>query len=238
MNRPIVEVGDTVHRASTVQIERGLRALGIAMMALLVTYPFFGAGTPRQVVMNFFMTIVFVSAIFAVSERRRDQLIAVGLAVPWFILTWMEVFRPEPTLWSTWASGGFTIAFLSWTLLLVLDFVLRAERVTTGVMWGAVAIYMLLGALWFSVFVMLERLQPGSFHDMAVRGGSAAEWSDLLYFSFVTLTTLGFGDIVPATLPARHFTVAAAVSGVLYLPIVLSRLVAASRFGAPSGPDS
>lgn len=207
------------------------------MMALLVTYPFFGAGTPRQVVMNLFMTIVFVSAIYAVSERRSHVYIGLALAVPWFVLTWLEVFRTEPTTWGIWASGGFTIAFLSWTLILVLDFVLRAERVTTGVMWGAVAIYMLLGALWFSVFVMLERLQPGSFHDVAVRGGPA-DWSELLYFAFVTLTTLGFGDIVPATLPARHLTVAAAVSGVLYLPIVLSRLVGAARFGGVSSPDS
>ncbi len=222
-----MEVGSATQRETTLRIERGLRSLGLSMMLLLVCYPFFGTGTPRQIVLNLFLSLVFVSAIAAVGERRRHLVIGLALAVPWFILTWVETATAAPTSWISGVAGGLAIAFLSFTLVIVLDFVLRADRVTTGVLWGAVAIYMILGGVWFINFALMQRFEPASFTDMTVGAGNPAEWTDLLYYSFVTLTTLGFGDIVPTTSMARHFTVAEAVCGVLYLPIVISRLVGA-----------
>lgn len=218
--------------------ENSLRVLALSMMMLLLLFPFFTEGTPRRILVNVFMSSVFLSAISAVSENRRQLLVALAIGVPWFVLTWVEIVTPVPSLGLVGAVSGLGIVFFSFTLWVVLDFVLRASHVTQGVLFGSVAIYLLLGGLWFILYALLERVNPGSFTDI-VAGGQAVEWTELLYFSFVTLTTLGFGDIVPVTLMARHFAIAEAIAGVLYLPIVISRLVGvyiAQAGAAPSNP--
>ena len=86
--------------------------------------------------------------------------------------------------------------------------------------------YLILGMFWFSVYNVIETIHAGSFVQMAphltnVHGGT------LLYFSLITLTTVGYGDVLPATPTARAFAALEGVSGVLYIAITVARLVAA-----------
>lgn len=218
-------------RAPTPRTELSLRVLAVSLILLVLVFPVFAVGS-RRFVISVFMTAVFFTAVSAVSNRPRYRLIALLLGIPWCVLSWVEVATGDPSPVLLSAVSLLSAFFLVFTLWIVLDFILRADTVTRGVIWGAVAIYLLLGGLWFTIYAFLERTNPGSFLDMAIGGGTPADWTELLYYSFVTLTTLGYGDIVPATLLARHLTIAEAVAGVLYLPIVISRLVG----GFSTGP--
>ena len=99
----------------------------------------------------------------------------------------------------------------------------RIMRVNEDVLYGAVCIYMLIGGTFSMVFALIEGLLPGSFHTAST--GQLLTWHDFVYYSYATLTTLGYGDIVPASNHARAFAVLEAILGVMYLAVIISRLV-------------
>jgi Ion channel len=90
----------------------------------------------------------------------------------------------------------------------------------------SVCLYFLIALGWFSVYTLLNVIDPGSFADGGVTLTGDIQPSKVLYFSLTTLTTLGFGDIVPVKAPARMFSSLEAASGVLYIAITVARLVA------------
>ena len=91
---------------------------------------------------------------------------------------------------------------------------------------GAVCVYLLLGVIWSIAYTVLEYMQPGSFKGLTELVSSA--WNvDWIYFSFVTITTLGYGDITPLTQTARSLTVAEAIVGQFYIAVLVAGLVSA-----------
>jgi hypothetical protein len=86
----------------------------------------------------------------------------------------------------------------------------------------AVCVYFFIGLMWSFVFSVLESLQPGSFR---FGQGLTANVKNFIYYSFVTQTTLGYGDITPVTPPARNLSVLEAIIGQLYLAVLIARLV-------------
>ncbi len=105
----------------------------------------------------------------------------------------------------------------------LLGYVFSAQAVTRDVLFSAVSVYVLLAALFFPVFGSLEFLVPGSFIDVTT--GQPIAWQGLVYFSQITLTSTGYGDIVSVSAWARSIASLEALTGVLYLAILISRLV-------------
>ena len=101
---------------------------------------------------------------------------------------------------------------------------LRSERVTGDTLCGAIAVYLMIGLTWSLGHGLLEYLRPGSYHVLA-GGPRPATSKDLLYFSYVTLATLGYGDVVPAADGARSLAVLEALGGTIYLAILVARLI-------------
>jgi len=108
----------------------------------------------------------------------------------------------------------------------------RTSEVTLDTIVGGVAVYLLLAVAWSSAYQLLEFVAPGSFVALAGEVGHWGPWQTspgtyprLFFFSFVTLTTLGYGDIIPASVPAAGLAVSEAVTGPLYLAVMIARLV-------------
>lgn len=104
----------------------------------------------------------------------------------------------------------------------------RRERVNMETVYGATCVYLFLAFFWADIYALIELHQPGSFSlDQA---GSPfppmPETSQLLYFSLITLTTVGYGDITPLSPPARFLSAVEGLIGPLYLTILIARLVA------------
>ena len=113
-----------------------------------------------------------------------------------------------------------------------LRFILRSPRVNSEVLCAAVATYLLLGLLWASAYALVARLIPGSFSGVAA-GSQPLHGFDALYFSLTTLTTAGFGDIASVSGPARMLAMLEAVTGTMYMAVLVARLVSGYSFAQP-----
>ncbi len=98
--------------------------------------------------------------------------------------------------------------------------------VTKGRLFTSVSLYLILGMFWFAGYGLINTLQPGSFEVVRGAAGPISR-SALLYLSFTTLTTLGYGDVVPVAPLARMIATMEAATGVLYVAITIARLVSA-----------
>ena len=110
------------------------------------------------------------------------------------------------------------------TTYLILKRVLVVEASNFDTLCGAAAIYLMLGITWTSFFSLISLVYPDAF--LGLRDDVLERWNDLMYFSFTTLTTLGYGDIAPSNTVARIWATLEAVTGTLYLTILVARLVA------------
>lgn len=104
--------------------------------------------------------------------------------------------------------------------------VLLTQEVKANVIVGAMAIYLLLGLSWASLYALVLLLEPQAFHGIGMVNG-VSDFPDLLYFSYVTLTTLGYGDITPAIPLTRTLAYLEAIAGTFYLAIVVASLIGA-----------
>ena len=102
---------------------------------------------------------------------------------------------------------------------------MRAERVTTETLVGAVSGYLLLGIAFAFLFEAVETLQPGAHNLGSVGDAVSPVFPDIFYFSFVTLTTIGYGDVSPASDGARLLAIVEGVTGQFYIAAVVARLV-------------
>jgi hypothetical protein len=117
-------------------------------------------------------------------------------------------------------------------VIVLLAFLFRQQRITFNMICASLCVYLLLGVLWAMGYSVLEVLEPGSFlftlagedqHYHMRFGGEESIYP--LYYSLVTMTTLGYGDIVPTSPSARMFAAVEALTGQLYLAVLVARLV-------------
>ncbi|MEM7226039.1 MAG: potassium channel family protein [Pseudomonadota bacterium] len=192
-----------------------------ALVALLLLSPTIDDEGAEGVLLSLLFTIVLVVGTIIVSRVPRDLLFVLTLSSTWLYLTWLH------PVWSGSAldeiSGAVLAACTLYMAIILLVSVAKAEKVDHDVIGGAIAVYLLMGIAWTVIFVLIEGLYPGSFSLAESARGSI--WDQLLYFSFATLTTLGYGDVAPLTPIARIWAVLEAVCGTLFLAVLISRLV-------------
>jgi len=121
---------------------------------------------------------------------------------------------------------GFLAAFFALTAVRLFSYLHNSRSISLAELNTAVSIYLLLGATWAALYGVIENLHPGSFQ---LGGHVTDRQSDLIYFSLVTLTTIGYGDIVPLTGEARMLAALEGVTGVLYIAITVAILVSGYR---------
>ena len=174
----------------------------------------------RGALLVLFALLLLASAHVA-SERRAGLIAAVCLAAPWAVLMGLRPFADDAV--NILVTDGLAIGLLLYTLGQLLHRIVTVEKSNFDILCGAAAIYLLMGVVWGVWFRFIETLAPGSF---ALTGtGEAAGWSDFIYFSFITLTTLGYGDVTPVSRVARIWAALEAIAGVLYIALLISRLV-------------
>ncbi len=138
--------------------------------------------------------------------------------------------------------GAGVLAHLSGLVFLVLAAVVAVRAiflpgpVDLNRVTGSLCVYLLIGIAWAELYQLLHAYDPGSFAGVAEQQGHALSWR-FLYFSFVTLTTLGYGDVLPQTIYAQTLTVMETVIGQFYLAVLVAALVSAYLSDARGGAD-
>ncbi len=181
-------------------------------------------GAPR-LTFGFLFTLVMVAAAVSSGESRWRRLVAIWLAGPAIVFGWATFFADSAGLRLT--SDLAYVALLGFTLFNLLDRITRAETSDIDTICGGIACYLLIGVAWALTYRVVELVAPGSF-SIGAEGGQAL-WSDYLYFSLTTMTTLGYGDIAPLKPFARIWSTLEAVTGTLYIALLVARLVGIYR---------
>ena len=175
--------------------------------------------------MDVFFLIVLLAGLYATSNNRILFIASLILGGSALTANSLRYFMESSLLkLISISSYGLFFSVLGITMLLC---VLKDEKVTTNTISGALCFYLLLGVIWASLFTAMETLQPGSFlfegESMSLRSDNL--YGDFIYYSFVTMTTLGYGDIAPSSHPARALSSLEAVMGQLYIAVLIARLV-------------
>ena len=196
------------------------RFLLFAMVLIFVLRPFLENFARIGLLTDIFFSLVLLSGAFAFSDQRKTFSAALVIALPALLLEVVSCFFLSEPL--EIIKRIFFALFLAYVLAIILSHIFREREVTEDLITGAVCAYLLIGIVWTFVFYFLELANQGSF---ALGGTFRHDIGPFLYYSFVTLASLGYGDIVPLTSPARSLAVLEAVTGQLYLAITIARLV-------------
>lgn len=209
------------------------RPLALSLLLLILLYPYVEA---RVLFLKALSALVLLAGIYAIGRHTRFFWIACLLALPTLASTAVSIITGHPL--AEVASYVGTVLFMGFTTVTILSHTLAAEgEVTTDTLYGVACVYLLSGVTWTSLYLLVETAQPGSFYISSAQNlDHMINWSDLLFFSFTTLTTLGYGDITPVTSAARSLAAIEAVFGVLYNAILIARLVGLYRPPTSSAP--
>jgi len=140
------------------------------------------------------------------------------------VAKWISHYRPDliPPEWYM-VLGLLAVAFVVVSLL---GFILQAPSVTSEVLCAGIATFLLMGLLWGIAYTFLARLDPGAFvFNTGPESQKAMKGFEAVYFSFTTMSTVGYGDIVPVSRVARMLAMSQAMVGMFYMTILIARLV-------------
>jgi len=206
----------------------GLAFLFVALLLFFVLYPIFAESDAGLLLLDVAFSAILIIAAYAVSHQRKVLIVAVILALP-TIGSWLGTRVVEdPEL--AFAGLGMSVAFFGFILVVLLRNIIESEKVTVDLIYGAMSVYLLIGLAWASLYSIVELAVPGAFDfgELAASSESHMTHGELRffgYFSFVTLSTLGYGDITPVTPFARSLSALEAIVGQLYIAVLIARIV-------------
>jgi hypothetical protein len=206
---------------------RGIRlhhyaTLLIAELLLILLYPFLTGIGSRDELFRLLAVIVFCTALYAVMGRGRVTVIALALGGPAILIRVFNLLQNHTYLKIPDEILGLT--FLFYVTSVLVWSILKDPSVTTDTLAGAISAYFLLGISFGVAYMTIESILPGSFKD-SIQPGKVLSPSEFTFFSFVTLTTTGYGDIVPWGPHARALSIIESVIGVMYPAVLIGRLV-------------
>lgn len=169
------------------------------------------------ILLNGAFTMVFFSAVYAISQNKRQLIISSAMMLPTIVLIWLNPANASKALFT--AASGFSLVFFAFITYAIAAYVLSTESVTLEQVAATLCAYLMLGTAWSFAYTLIDIGFPGSFTKTSMH------YADYNYFSFVTLTTLGYGDIAPVSKVARAFAIVEAIVGQFFLAVLVARQV-------------
>ena len=211
------------HRFSTVE-------LLVALALLFVSFPFVEEVKGGDIIVSILLSLVLISAVLAVSDRRITLVVAVLLATPAIAGRWINHFRPDLVPPAVFLVAG--LVLVAFVVMNLLRFVLRAPSVNGEVLCASISAYLMLGLIWTMAYWLVAKVTPNAFAFNTRTGtGESMDGFNAFYFSFITLSTVGYGDITPVSRIARWLAATEAMTGLLYVTVLIARLVSLYRSG-------
>lgn len=194
------------------------------IIVLHLTYPLSEMGTLPSIGYLLIYVVLLALGISMAAASRRRVGFAVGSAIGVTVMGALWNFNPESVL-LTYLTFGSLLSFLVLIAYTIAEYVFQARAITRDVLYAGVATYLLIGNIFTVWYVLVEVTTQLTMDTSAFTLNGEVTWQKMFYFSYTTLTTLGYGDILPATSAAQSFATLEAIIGVLYVAILVGRLV-------------
>ena len=197
-------------------------------LLLLLVQPIVRDFEYANITLSIAISLVIISAVMTLYKTERLHLALWLLSVPAVLSQWVQHSGLPQYMVADVSREIFSSIFLAFCAVIIIMRLLNEERVTVDSLAGAVSTYLLMGMAFASLYLCINTLTPGSFllepGGIPLINGPEAV-SDYVYYSFVTLTTVGFGDALPISAAAKSLTIIEAVCGQMYLAILIAILV-------------
>jgi len=198
-----------------------------AQILLAVITPLFLSTAYARAMVDLGITAVCLAAIIVISSKKIHLLIGVALMIPTLTLIWgVKIYQIESLEYIALTGSALFFSFIAW---LILRDIFQTKMVTLDIIAAGISVYLFFGNICGILYAIIGRLDPNAFNVPAATaihmGNNLSEVSSAMYFSFVTLTTLGYGDITPINAFARSLAFLEAATGQIYLTVLIASLV-------------
>ena len=191
------------------------------ILGLLVLVPILNRFVAAHIFLEMFLTAIVISMVYAISHKKGQVIVGMFLAIMMLASLWSQYFYQNKGIAAFGMIAG--IIFIAMVTASILSFILKSEEVNLEIIYAAILLYLLAALMWAFLYAFLELVDPVSFNiDLKEPKGYLLVFQ---YYSLVTITTLGYGDITPVTEVAKAFSVLEAVVGQLYLVVAVAWLV-------------
>ena len=200
----------------------------ITLLALITLAPFVDAFRFGDFIVTGLLVLILIAAVLCAGASRWRLVVASILAVLLIIARIVTLIRPDHSTWVVTYVAA--LAFCGFVIIQLLRFVMTAPRVTVDVLCAAIATYILMALTWSAAYLLESQAKLDAFAFSNVhRPVQGLQSFEAFYFSLITLTTVGFGDITPVSPVARMLAATEAMMGVLYMAILVAHLVSLYR---------
>lgn len=194
----------------------------LLQFGLLIWLVAFDRGRDSRLLLNLTGVLVPLFAFAVITSRKRDRWAVITLAAGAMVFSGGAISGIRPG--SLDAGPLLAVVFSGYATWRMLVGIIRSQRVSGDVLAGALATYIMAGLAFALVYGVLVNIRPDAF---LTGTAGPASFPDLVYFSFVTLLTIGFGDVTPVTPVARAVVLVEGLFGVVFTTVVMASLVAA-----------
>jgi len=198
----------------------------LIFLILLFVFRPYNLGWNYITIWHLFFTGVLLAAIFNCHHTEKVKVFALILGIPTFILNWWSLFEIKEWIFVLGLSTS--LFFLIFAIISLISRVLLG-KVTADILRGTICVYFMIGFAFSIIYTLMEMLYPGSFDGLVGKPALFPHGhyhSEMVYFSFITLLAIGYGDITPAADIGQMFAVSEGMIGQFYLAILVARIVA------------
>ena len=201
-------------------LKRNNIILFLCIMTIILIYPYLGSYADSILIRKITLSLIALSSIFALDFERTNHRIMIFTASFSIFFIWLAYLLNEK--WLEISSLIIVTLFMIYALIIMVWRIARSDRINAIIIFSAVNSYLLIGVIGAILFALAEFFNPGGL----CHGDTAVEsFRVFIYYSFVTLTTLGYGDITPVSAFAESLSIVLSITGQLYLAILMAMLV-------------
>lgn len=214
----------------------GYSGILVAYVALFTLLPLLQGYEISEHIIRILFAMALAFSLSSVANHPVVLAIALFLALPHFIVDWG--FNFDNSRMAQIIKFASLAGFYSYVIFFFGRNIFSARVVNANTILGAVCVYLFIGTIWAALYTLVEYISPGSFAGLRPIYATSTEaiqiesqFLDLLYYSYITLTTLGYGNVYPSSHIANSLSSAEAIVGQLYLTVLIARLIAQYKVG-------
>jgi len=203
--------------------QHGFRNLLILLLIYIFASPFLEPYHKIKILAHLFLSITLFVALFTVQRHQGRRSLALILVLVLLVLYWLGIYEIIQ-----FSRLGSYMLFILYFALLIYSYVRelsRFQKVTVEILYGTLCLYLIIGLFWGSLYTLLNELQPGSYGGNLLDNTNGSKLHIFNYFSMVTLTTLGYGDITPQTPGAGSLCQLEAIIGQFFTAVIVGWMV-------------